>query len=460
MLDDTIAAVATPVGEGGIGIIRISGKDAVNIAKKIFQAKNKVAVEEIPSFTLRLGNIVDSEHKVIVDEVLLTVMRGPKSYTAEDVVEIHCHGGPQVIERILQLVLDAGARLAEPGEFTKRAFLNGRIDLVQAEAVIDVIRAKTDAALSAAVSQLRGKLSNRLQQVKERLIGVMAQMEASIDFPEEVGDVDYAELKRSLEDISRTVAEMIEEGHQGKVLKEGLKTVIVGRPNVGKSSLLNALLKEERAIVTDIPGTTRDIIEEVVNVNGIPLRIIDTAGIRETIDEVEKIGVSLARESLVDADLVLFVIDVTAGLSRDDNIIAEQLRADNTLVLLNKTDVEKRAVTSEDIKKMLPEFEVIEISAKEEWGLDKLANAIKKRIFGGQIKGGEREIITRTRHINALKRTYKHLKEAIAALDNQKEVDLIVIDVRDALDSFGEITGETVTEDILDTIFNEFCIGK
>ena len=460
MSENTIVAIATPIGEGSIGIIRLSGETALDIAAKIFVAKKEVKVQDIRSFSFRLGNIVNPISKVIIDEVLVSIMRGPKSYTGEDVVEINCHGGPQVIEKILQITLSLGAQLAEPGEFTKRAFLNGRLDLVQAEAVIDLIRAKTETAVNLAINQLDGRLSLRLQDIKHNLVEIMAQMEASIDFPEDVGDIDYPKTRDSLSNISNIISGMIYKGQQGRVLKDGLKTVIVGRPNVGKSSLLNALLEEDRAIVTDVPGTTRDIIEEIINLEGIPLKVVDTAGIRETDDKVEKIGVNIAKESLKKADLVLFMLDTTSTITDDDRLILDHLKKENTIVLLNKSDEDVKCISKDEVLALLPTYTIVEISAKEMWGLDELSRVIKEMVFGGAVKDHESDIVTRTRHLNALERTLHYVKDALSGVEQNIPVDLVVIDIRNALDSFGEITGETVTEDILDTIFSEFCIGK
>ncbi len=460
MSENTIVAIATPIGEGSIGIIRLSGEEALDIAASMFVAKSEVKVQDIRSFSFRLGNVVNPINQVIIDEVLMSIMRGPKSYTGEDVVEINCHGGPQVVEKIIQITLSLGARLAEPGEFTKRAFLNGRLDLVQAEAVIDIIRAKTETAANIAINQLHGRLSLRLQDIKHNLVEIMAQMEASIDFPEDVGDIDYPKTRDSLNKISKKVSKMINKGKQGRVLKDGLKTVIIGRPNVGKSSLLNALLEEDRAIVTDVPGTTRDIIEEIINLEGIPLKIVDTAGIRETSDKVERIGVNIAKESLVKADLVLFMLDATCKITDDDRAILGHLKKENTIVLLNKSDVDIKHISKDDVLDLLPRYKIIDISAKEMWGLDELSQVIKEMVFGGAMKNHESDIVTRTRHLDALERTLNYVKDALSGVEQNIPVDLVVIDIRNALDSFGEITGETVTEDILDTIFSEFCIGK
>jgi len=460
VIEDTITAIATPIGTGGIGIIRLSGSNSLAIADKMFNSWNEVKVHEIPSFNLRLGYVIDPGDGEVFDEVLLSVMRAPKSFTGEDVVEINCHGGPIVMEKILRLTLELGARMAEAGEFTKRAFLNGRIDLAQAEAVIDVIEAKTDLALGVAVNQLHGNISERIGYLQKRLVSVLAQMEASIDFPEDVGEIDCSETRRILLNIKETIHSMIAEGQRGKILREGLTTVIIGKPNVGKSSLLNALVKENRAIVTEFPGTTRDAIEEVINLDGLPLRIVDTAGIRETGDVVEKIGVDRAKKLLAEADLVLFVVDAATMLTEDDKLIARELNKDNTIVLLNKHDLKNIEMTERFINETLPEFQSLKISAKEKWGLDKLPILIRDKVFGNNIVAKDRNIVTRSRHLSALNKAVNYLNEAINGLENGNMVDLLTIDIRGAWDSLGEITGETIAEDVLNTIFKEFCIGK
>jgi tRNA modification GTPase len=458
--DDTIAAVATAPGECGIGIVRISGPEAVSIADRVFKAISGRPLEQLPVRRMNYGFIHNPDNGDRIDEVLVTVMKAPYTYTREDVVEIHCHGGNTAVRKILEVVVDLGARVAEPGEFTKRAFLNGRIDLSQAEAVMDIIHSKSEMALKTAVSQLEGALSKQLDRVKDILLSVMARIEASIDFPEH----DIEEVTRdTLMQETRTAVDMVERllatSSTGKIVREGLKTAIIGKPNVGKSSLLNALLKENRAIVTEVPGTTRDVIEEYINLRGIPLRLMDTAGIRETDDLVESIGVEKTRKYLENADLVLLMLDAARPLSKEDKVILDIIRNKKVIVLINKTDLEIRLDT-EGIEERFKEGPVIHMSLARGTGLDDLEEAIYKMVFSDGIRTSDAVMVTRVRHEDCLKRARRSLLEAYASLERSLPVDLVSIDVKAALEALGEITGDNITEEIVDRIFKDFCIGK
>jgi len=461
MLGDTIAAVATPLGEGGIGIVRVSGPLALDIAARLFQSAAGLDWRNCGSHRLFYGRVVDPADGRVVDEILLGVMRAPHSYTREDVVEFNCHGGMVALRRVLELVISCGARPAGPGEFTKRAFLNGRLDLAQAESVIDLIRARTEAGLHVAVAQLSGRLSRLIDELQDKLLGVLARLEAAIDFPEEdVEFVSAGDLRADLARLVRDVSALVEQAEVGRVYREGISTVIAGRPNVGKSSLLNALLRENRAIVTEIPGTTRDVIEEVLNVRGIPLKLADTAGLRETGDPVEKIGVERSRALLRRADLVLVVLDAAAGITAEDREILEQVRDKKGLVLINKCDLGDAASLSERLKKLVDDKPVLIVSALHGTGLDRLADAIAQLVLGGGIGAGDELLVSNVRHKSALQSCLFHLREVERSLNEGLPVDLLAIDLRAAWEALGEITGTTVSEDIIDRIFSDFCIGK
>ncbi len=460
MVDDTIAAISTPIGAAGIGIVRISGKDAVMIAKKLFRGKKKCDLDTVESHKLVYGYLVEPDTEIVIDEVLLAVMRAPHSFTTEDVVEINCHGGVVAVRQALAGVVRTGARLAEPGEFTKRAFLNGRIDLAQAESVMDLINAKTDRSLQVAVRQLSGGLSDKINEIRNALLKIIAYIEAGIDFPEH----DIEEISR--EQIAVATREMLAETEQlmataesGKILREGLRTVILGKPNVGKSSLLNALLQEKRAIVTDIPGTTRDVIEEYINIKGIPLIIIDTAGIRETEDLVEKIGVEKTREMLDTADMVLFMLDASSGIGDEDLIIAELVKGKTGFVLINKTDVQLDMDLGV-IDELLPLMGKVNLSLKNGEGLAELKNRIAEKVLDGEADAGEGVLVTNVRHRQALVEARNSLQEVINTITLGLPTDCMAIDLRSAWEKLGEITGDTLGEDIIERIFSEFCIGK
>lgn len=457
--EDTISAISTPLGEGGIGIIRISGQDAFKIAKNIFIAKKR-NLGEIENRKLYLGNILDPDKNEIVDEVLVAFFKAPYTYTREDMVEINCHGGLTAQKKILELTIKYGARVAEPGEFTKRAFLNGRLDLSQAEAVIDIIRAKTDRALVIANRQLAGGLSKRVKTIREELVETIAHIEANLDFPEE--DIPEAELEDIRSQILKSknkVFDLLEHAAAGKILREGVSTLILGRPNVGKSSLLNALLKEERAIVTDVPGTTRDTIEEFVNIKGIPIKIIDTAGIRETEDKIEKIGVDRAMKYLQEAELVLLMIDASQFLTEDDKKIIKLIDNKLTVTVINKIDLPEK-VNESDIRELIPHSKIVKISALTEAGIDELKTVIYEVITENVGGLDESSIILDERQKQILNQAYKSLQNSLEAFEIGLPIDLIQIDIRDAWEILGQITGDTVSDDIINTIFEKFCIGK
>ncbi len=457
-IDDTIAAIATAPGEGGIGIVRISGEKALDIAESIFESVNKKSIKDYNPRTLIYGNIIDDAK--IIDEVLLAYMKGPNTYTKEDVIEINCHGGFISVKKILELTLKKGARLAEPGEFTKRAFLNGRIDLSQAEAVIDIINAKTDLSYNVAQSQLEGTLSFKIKELRNKVTELLAHVEVAIDFPDEdVEHITYENLYNKSKELKEEITSLYETSETGKIIRDGLKTVIVGKPNVGKSSLLNAILKESRAIVTDIPGTTRDVIEEFVNISGIPLKIIDTAGIRETDDIVEKIGVQKSRESFESADLAILVLDASRELSVEDIDILENVKNKNTIVLINKTDLENK-IDEDKIKEYVDEKRTIKISALERKGIDKLENEIADMVYKGNVSQGDSVMITNVRHKNSLEKAINAITDAIKAIEDNIALDFIEVDLKNIWDYLGEVSGDTVSEDLLDTIFRDFCIGK
>lgn len=458
--EETISAVATSLGEGGIGIIRLSGQNAIAVAEKIFVGINNKKAAEVKNFQAAYGNIIDPDSGDRVDEILLLVMRAPKSYTREDVVEIHCHGGALPLRRILDLTLKYGARLAEPGEFTKRAFLNGRLDLTQAEAVIDIIRSKTDSSLKMAVGQLSGSLSNKIKELRAQVLGMIAHLEAAIDFPEEdIEDLAVEEVSRRVKVAIAEVDKLLATAQTGKILREGLSTVIIGKPNVGKSSLLNALLREKRAIVTDIPGTTRDIIEEYVNIGGIPLKIVDTAGIRETADLVEKIGVERAREFVAKADLILLLLDASQRLSQEDTEVLSMLDGRQAIVLINKSDL-PQLLEVEQLAKYVSDKKILKISVAENTGLIDVEQAIVDMVYSGQVQQGEGALVNNARQSSILEQARAQLFEVVISAEAGMPPDCLSIDLRGAWEKLGEVTGDTVGEDIIHEIFTQFCIGK
>lgn len=457
-MNDTIAAVATAMTASGIGIIRISGPDSRAITGKIYRSKGgKKRIEEVPTHTINYGFIWDGEE--MIDEVLVMVMDGPRSYTGEDTVEIDCHGGVLAMKRVLETVVKYGARPAEPGEFTKRAFLNGRIDLSQAEAVIDVINAKNEYALKSSVSQLRGAVQKVIREIREQIIYQIAYIESALDDPEHISIDGYGErLQEETGAIKEKINRLLDTVKEGKLMKEGIKTVIVGKPNAGKSSLLNILVGEERAIVTDIAGTTRDILEETIVLHGISLRMIDTAGIRNTEDVVEKIGVGKAIEYAKDADLVLYVVDASIPLDENDREIIKLLEDKKAVIILNKTDL-KQVVEERDLRE-LADHPVVSISAKEEEGIDCLEQQIKEMFFEGNLTFNDEIYITNVRHKAALEEAKRSILLVEDSIEMGMPEDFYSIDLMNAYEALGSIIGEAVGEDLVNEIFSKFCTGK
>lgn len=459
MVHDTIAAISTAVGEGGIAIIRVSGPDAIEGTARIFRSRTDL--RDAVTHTVHYGHIIDPKNEEQVEEVIVTVMRGPRSFTAEDVVEINAHGGVVAVKKVLdQVLLQEGMRLAEPGEFTKRAFLNGRIDLMQAEAVIDLIRSKSDRAFSVARKQAEGTLSRRIKALRQTVIELLAHIEVNIDYPEhDVEDLTSAYIREQSGSALEEIGKLLKTANEGKILREGIMTAIVGRPNVGKSSLLNMLAQENKAIVTDIPGTTRDVIEEYVTLNHIPLRLLDTAGIRETSDVVERIGVERSHNALEEADLILFVLNNNEPLHEDDHILLEKVKDRQLILIINKSDLESKLDMAE-IEKHIDEEQIVRMSVREEQGLDRLEKAISKLFFEGQLDSGDLTYVSNVRHISLLKRAQQSLLDAIEASNVGIPIDLIQIDVRSAWESLGEILGDEVGDSLIDQIFSQFCLGK
>ncbi|MCR3955954.1 MAG: tRNA uridine-5-carboxymethylaminomethyl(34) synthesis GTPase MnmE [Gudongella sp.] len=457
-MSETIAAISTAVGEAGIGIVRMSGRESLDIAKRIFVRTNHNEIDEKDNKRLLYGHIMDGD--TIVDEVLVAFMNEPYTYTRENMVEIYCHGGIIPVKKTLELLLRKGARLADPGEFTKRAFLNGRLDLSQAEAVIDIIKSKTEKSYDVSLNQLEGSLSREVEEIRRVLLGMIAHIEVSIDFPEDdIEEVTYDELIRDGKQVRERIEKLLATSGRGKILRDGLNTVILGKPNVGKSSLLNAVLRENRAIVTDVPGTTRDIIEEYVNIDGIPLRIMDTAGIRQTEDLVEKIGVDRAKETLEKADLIIAIFDISRSLSEEDHHIIDLIKEKKTIVLLNKTDL-PREYDEALFREYFDANQIISTSMVKGVGIDELENAIRAMFYGGDIQLDSEMIITNIRHKNQLEKAMENIGSVLGDLSQQIPLDCLEVDLRSCWENLGEITGESITEDILDKIFSEFCIGK
>ena len=454
---DTIAAIATAMTSSGIGIVRISGDEAVSITDRIFEMKNQKKLEDMPTHTIHYGHIHDGDE--VIDEVMVLLMRGPKSYTREDTVEIDCHGGVYVMKRILETVIKYGARPAEPGEFTKRAFLNGRIDLSQAESVIDVINSKNEFALKSSLSQLSGSVSEKIKEIRGTVLHEIAFIESALDDPEHISLDGYPEkLSGIVSDVIKKIDKLLANSDNGKMLKEGISTVIVGKPNAGKSSLLNSLVGEEKAIVTDIAGTTRDVLEEQINLNGILLNIIDTAGIRDTEDVVEKIGVERAKKYLNNADLVIYVVDTSTALDENDHEIMELLKDRHAIVLLNKSDLSP-VTTVEDIRKHLDK-KMISISAKEQTGMDDLEETIKEMFFSGEVTFNDEVYITNIRHKTSLQEALQSLHLVLQSIADDMPEDFYSIDLMNAYEELGNIIGESVEDDLVNEIFSKFCMGK
>lgn len=458
METDTIAAISTPVGEGGISVIRVSGPDAISVADRIYRGKN--SLKDVPTHTVHYGHIVDPASNERVDEVLATVMRKPRTFTREDVVEISCHGGIVPVQKTLELLLEHGARLAEPGEFTKRAFLNGRIDLSQAEAVMDLIRAKTDSAARIALSQHEGRLSRLIRRLRNEILEILAHLAVNVDYPEYDAEQMTAQfLRERCEEIARELRKLLKTARQGKIYREGIKAVIVGRPNVGKSSLMNALTHENKAIVTDIPGTTRDVIEEYVNVRGIPLHLLDTAGIRETEDIIERIGVERSHQALAQADLVLLLLNYAEPLTDEDRQLLSLVHNHTSIVIVNKTDLPCR-IDLEEVRRLIGEIPLITTSLKEEKGIDDLEEAISRLFHLGKVELADGTYVSNVRHIHLLRKALASIREVIQAIDAGVPLDMAEIDLKNAWESLGEVIGEAVSEDLIDQIFSQFCLGK
>ncbi len=458
MNEDTIAAIATALGEGSIAVVRVSGPEAINSVAKLF--RSKLDLREAASHTVQYGWIIDPQTNRRIDEVLVTVMKGPRSFTAEDVVEISTHGGIVAVKSVLELVLRHGVRLAEPGEFTKRAFLNGRIDLAQAEAVIDLIRSKSDRAFQVARRQAEGAVSKKIFPLRQQLIELIAHVEVNIDYPEhDVEDVTAELIRSNCRQVREEVNELLQRSNEGKILREGIVTAIVGRPNAGKSSLLNALARENKAIVTDIPGTTRDIVEESVSLSGIPLRLLDTAGIRETEDVVEQIGVERSHGALNDADLILLVLNRHEELHEDERKLLQQLKDRSTIIVVNKIDLPEKLDTAE-IERDYPSERIVYLSAKEGQGIEQLERAVTGMFFSGAVESGDITYVSNTRHITLLHQTRQSLEDAIQATFEGVPIDLIQIDITASWESLGQILGDAAGDSLLDQIFSQFCLGK
>ena len=456
-LNDTIAAISTAIGEAGIAIVRMSGDDSVNIIDEIFVSASGKKMAEAENRKFLYGHIADGDK--LIDEVLVVKMKGPHSYTAEDIVEIHCHGGVVSVKKILNLILSKGARLAEKGEFTKRGFLNGRIDLTQAEAVIDMIKAKTDISFDMGLNQLSGALSEVLNKLKDELVSMQALIVANIDFPDEdIEDAAYHDLMERSDKILEKMDNLLDNSKNSRLLRDGINTVILGKPNVGKSSLLNGLLKYDRAIVTDIAGTTRDIIEDYINLDGVLLKITDTAGIRETDDEVEKIGVNIAREKLKEADLVIAIFDISRDFDKDDEEILNLIKDKKHITILNKDDLDQK-ISDEEIEKYFKD-DYLRLSVMENESVKKIENLIIDLFFDGELQISSDSILSNIRHINALKEAKKALLEVNESLKEKVFLDLIEVELENVISHISEITGTITTEDILDRVFSDFCIGK
>lgn len=459
MNTDTIAAIATAVSDSGIGIIRISGDDAITVADRIYHSKNnKKRLASVKSHTIHYGYIYDGDE--LVDEVMVAVMYAPNTYTRENIVEIYCHGGILVMNRILEVVLKNGCRLAEPGEFTKRAFLNGRIDLSKAEAVMDLIHSKNEFALKSSVKQLKGAVSDKVRSMREEILYEIAFIESALDDPEHISLDGYpGKLEEKVTRIQGELKKLIDSADNGKMLKDGINTVIVGKPNAGKSSLLNLLVGEERAIVTSVAGTTRDVLEESIKLHGVGLNIIDTAGIRSTDDEVEKIGVEKARKYAGDADLIVYVVDASCALDENDDEIMELIADKKVIVLLNKTDLEQ-VVNEDGIYSKMTQVSVIKTSTKENTGIDEFEHTVKQLFFGGEIAINDEIYITNQRHKQALAEAYESMEMVLKSLADQMPEDFYSIDLMSAYASLGRIIGEEVGEDLVNEIFSKFCMGK
>ncbi|HVI41666.1 MAG TPA: tRNA uridine-5-carboxymethylaminomethyl(34) synthesis GTPase MnmE [Anaerovoracaceae bacterium] len=458
-MEDTIAAIATAYGEGGIGIIRLSGEEAESILDKIFVPKHKHK-EPIVNKRLYYGHIMDPLNSQVIDEVLAVYMKAPATYTTEDVVEIYCHGSIVALRKTLSLVLQNGARLAEKGEFTKRAFLNGRLDLSQAEAVIDIVKAKTDKSYDVALEQMEGALSERIKEIRKVLMDLLVDVAVNLDYPDEdIEIMNYQKLVNSTSQIGDMIDKLLSTAGTGRIIRDGLNVAIIGKPNVGKSSLMNALLKEARAIVTEIPGTTRDTIEEVISIKDIPVKLTDTAGIRETEDQIERIGIEKSKESFNRADLIIFIVDGSSPLTKEDRKIMSQIGSRKAIVLINKTDLGLQ-IEEEEINISLPHARMIKAAIKMNMGIEELEREIVALVYGGQIRQEESLLVTNVRHMELLEKAKTAIGDAYTMAENSEALDFIEVDVRRCWELLGEIIGEAVTEDIIDQVFARFCLGK
>lgn len=456
---DTITSISTPMGEGAIGIVRLSGPEAVEIGDKLYKGKKKL--KDVPSHTINYGHIIDPETDEVVEEVMISVLRAPKTFTREDIIEINCHGGILTINRILELTMTHGARMAEPGEYTKRAFLNGRIDLSQAEAVMDFIRSKTDRASKVAMNQIEGRLSDLIKRQRQSILEILAQVEVNIDYPEydDVEDATTEFLLAQSKKIKNEIDQLLETGTQGKIMREGLSTVIVGKPNVGKSSMLNNLIQDNKAIVTEVAGTTRDVLEEYVNVRGVPLRLVDTAGIRDTEDIVEKIGVERSRKALSEADLILFVLNNNEPLTDEDRTLYEVIKNEDAIVIVNKTDLE-RQLDIEEVKTMIGDTPLIQTSMLKQEGIDELELQIRDLFFGGEVQNQDMTYVSNSRHISLLKQARQTIQDAIDAAEAGIPMDMVQIDLTRTWEILGEIIGESASDELINQLFSQFCLGK
>lgn len=456
---DTITSISTPMGEGAIGIVRLSGPQAVEIADKLYKGKH--LLNDVPSHTINYGHIIDPESKEVVEEVMVSVLRAPKTFTREDIIEINCHGGILTINRVLELTMTYGARMAEPGEFTKRAFLNGRIDLSQAEAVMDFIRSKTDRASKVAMNQIEGRLSDLIKKQRQSILEILAQVEVNIDYPEydDVEDATTEFLLEQSKEIKHEINRLLDTGAQGKIMREGLSTVIVGKPNVGKSSMLNNLIQDNKAIVTEVAGTTRDVLEEYVNVRGVPLRLVDTAGIRETEDIVEKIGVERSRKALSQADLILFVLNNNEALTQEDYTLYEVVKNEDVIVIVNKMDLEQN-IDINEVKDMIGDTPLIQTSMLKQEGIDELEIQIRDLFFGGEVQNQDMTYVSNSRHISLLKQARQTIQDAIDAAESGVPMDMVQIDLTRTWEILGEIIGETASDELIDQLFSQFCLGK
>ncbi|HDC7834143.1 TPA: tRNA uridine-5-carboxymethylaminomethyl(34) synthesis GTPase MnmE [Staphylococcus aureus] len=456
---DTITSISTPMGEGAIGIVRLSGPQAVEIADKLYKGKH--LLNDVPSHTINYGHIIDPESKEVVEEVMVSVLRAPKTFTREDIIEINCHGGILTINRVLELTMTYGARMAEPGEFTKRAFLNGRIDLSQAEAVMDFIRSKTDRASKVAMNQIEGRLSDLIKKQRQSILEILAQVEVNIDYPEydDVEDATTEFLLEQSKEIKQEINRLLDTGAQGKIMREGLSTVIVGKPNVGKSSMLNNLIQDNKAIVTEVAGTTRDVLEEYVNVRGVLLRLVDTAGIRETEDIVEKIGVERSRKALSQADLILFVLNNNEALTQEDYTLYEVVKNEDVIVIVNKMDLEQN-IDINEVKDMIGDTPLIQTSMLKQEGIDELEIQIRDLFFGGEVQNQDMTYVSNSRHISLLKQARQTIQDAIDAAESGVPMDMVQIDLTRTWEILGEIIGETASDELIDQLFSQFCLGK